>query len=311
VEGGVESGAARRASSTSNGRRNRAVMLLVGPFVVLFLAMYVAPIVYAALSSMFISQRSGLGLAAPTMMFEPMANYVRAFGDPEFVASLGRVALLGVVQVPLMLAFALVLALLIDSASARGAGFFRLASYLPYAVPGVSAALVWSFMYSRSSSPINTLLEPIAVEIPFLSQEIVLWSVANIVTWGWTGYNMIIIYSSLQSIPAETLEAAQLDGASPWRIAWSVKVPMVRSALVLTAIFSIIGSAQLYNEPAVLLPAAGGAISSTFTPIMSAQAAVAAGDYPYAAAQSVILAVAVSLISFIFFRITSRRESLS
>ncbi|MCM2416810.1 carbohydrate ABC transporter permease [Streptomyces sp. RKAG293] len=284
-------------------------MAFFGPFAVLFAAMYIAPIIYAACSSMFRVHRSGLGLSAPTKIFDPLDNYQQAFGDADFLASLRRVATFGIVQVPVMLGLALVLALLIDSRSARGKGFFRLASFVPYAVPGVSAALIWSFMYSTQSSPINNLISPAGLHIPFFGGHVVLWSVANIVTWSWTGYNMIIIYAALQSIPAEVLEACRMDGASAFRTAWSIKVPMVRSAIILTAVFSIIGSAQLFNEPAVLQPVSSGSISSTFTPIMSAQGAVNAGNYNYAAAQSVILAVLVGAISLVFFKLTGRSEN--
>lgn len=306
--GPAASRAPRKPRRPRRSFRWRAPLLFLGPFVVLFVAMNIAPIVYAFVSSLFTVKRSGLGLTAPTQVFDPFANYAHAVADPDFVASLGRVALFGVVQVPVMLGLALVLALLIDSKSARGKGFFRLSSFLPYAIPGVSAALVWSFMYSTTSSPINHLLAPLGIQLPFFDDGTVLWSVANIVTWSWTGYNMIIIYAALQSIPAEVLEAAKLDGASAFRTAWSVKIPMVRSAIILTAVFSIIGSAQLYNEPTVLQPISGGSVSSTFTPIMSAQAAVGAGNYPYAAAQSVILAVLVGVISFVFFRLTSKGD---
>ncbi|MEU7512778.1 sugar ABC transporter permease [Streptomyces sp. NPDC042898] len=299
----------RRTRETPTGRPRRlGPLLFCAPFVVLFVAMYIAPILYAAYSSLFTIRRSGLGLTAPTEVFAPLDNYARALQDGSFTASLGRVALFGVVQVPLMLGLALALALLIDSKSARGKGFFRLTSFVPYAIPGVSAALVWSFMYSSTSSPLNRLLEPLAVTVPFFDEDVVLWSVANIVTWSWAGYNMIIIYAALQSIPAEVLEAARMDGASALRIAWSVKIPAVRGALVLTTVFSIIGSAQLYNEPAVLQPVSGGSISSAFTPLMSAQSAVAAGNYPYAAAQSVLLAVAVGMVSLIFFKLTRRGD---
>lgn len=307
--------ASRRRSTPRPPGRDRArgalrgrstPLLFCTPFVVLFAAMYVAPIVYAAVSSLSVLHRSGLGLTAPTKVFDPVGNYSRVFHDPDFTAGLGRVALFAVVQVPMMLGLALGLALLIDSASARGRGFFRLTAFLPYAVPGVSAALVWSFMYSPQSSPVNHLLGWVGLHVPFYGQGTVLWSVANIVTWAWTGYNMIIIYAALQSIPAEMIEAAKMEGASALRIAWHIKIPAVRSAIVLTTVFSIIGSAQLYNEPAVLQPVSSGAVSSTFTPIMSAQAAVAAGDYPYAAAQSVVLAVLVGLISFVFFKLTNR-----
>ncbi|MFF9210009.1 MULTISPECIES: carbohydrate ABC transporter permease [unclassified Streptomyces] len=283
-------------------------LLFCAPFAVLFAAMYLAPIVYAAVSSLFTVHRSGLGLTAPAKVFDPLGNYVRALHDGAFTSSLARVALFGLVQVPVMLGLALALALLIDARSARGRGFFRMAGFLPYAVPGVSAALVWSFMYSTQSSPVNRLLRPLDVTVPFLDSHVVLWSVANIVTWSWAGYNMIIIYAALQAIPAEVLEAARMDGASALRIAWSIKIPAVRGALVLTAVFSIIGSAQLYNEPAVLQPVSGGSVTSSFTPIMSAQNAVAAGTYGYAAAQSVVLALLVGVVSFVFFRLTHRKE---
>ncbi|MFH0518541.1 carbohydrate ABC transporter permease [Streptomyces sp. M41] len=300
----------RRSSRPEQGiaRTRRTALLFCAPFGLFFLAMYVAPIVYAIVSSLYAVKRTGLGLTPPARVFEPWTNFTQAFADKAFLASLGRVALFAVVQVPLMLLLALGLALLIDSGSARGGAFFRLAAFMPYAVPGVSAALIWSFMYSRESSPINRLLEPLTVQIPFFDDGVVLWSVANIVTWSWTGYNMIIIYASLQAIPREILEAARMDGASPLRIAWSIKVPAVKSSLALTAIFSIIGSAQLYNEPAVLQPVSSGSVSSTFTPIMSAQAAVAAGNYPYAAAQSVILAALVGVLSFAFLKLTRRGE---
>ncbi|MHC3463108.1 MULTISPECIES: carbohydrate ABC transporter permease [Streptomyces] len=297
----------RRGRETALGLRT--LLLFGGPFAVLFAAMYIAPLLYATVSSLFVVKRSGLGLAPPTREFEPLHNFAQAFGDHDFLGALARVGLFAVVQVPLMLGVALGLALLLDSRSARAKGFFRLGAFLPYAIPGVSAALVWSFMYSSESSPINQLLEPLGVRIPFFASGAVLWSVANIVTWSWTGYNMIIIYSALQTIPAEVLEAAKMDGASALRIAWSVKIPAVRSSLVLTTVFSIIGSAQLFNEPAVLQPISSGAISSAFTPIMSAQAAVAAGNYPYAAAQSVVLALTVGVLSFVFFKLTSRGEN--
>lgn len=296
----------RKPGAKTNGRQGRTAALLLAPFVVIFAAMYLAPLGFAVYRSLFVLKRDGLGLTAPTLAFDPMANYLKAFADPVFIESLGRVLLFGVVQVPVMLGLSTGLALLIDSRSARAKGFFRLTSFLPYAVPGVIAALMWSFLYSGTSSPINALLEPLGIEIPFLGEDMVLWSVANIVTWGWTGYNMIIIYAALQSIPGEILEAAKIDGASAWRIAWNIKIPMVRPAIILTAVFSIIGTAQLYNEPKVLQSVSGGSIDSAFTPIMAAQAATAAQNYPYAAAMSVILAVLVGILSITFFKLTNR-----
>lgn len=301
--------AGTRKSASAAALRWRTPMLFLAPFLLLFIGMYVLPIAFAIAQSLFTLKRDGLGLTAPTLNFDPLANYARVFGDTEFTASLGRVLLFGVVQVPLMLGVALLLALLIDSKSARAKGFFRLSSFLPFAVPGVVAAVMWSFLYSPVTSPINGFLQDsFGFSIPFFSDGLALWSVANVVTWCWTGYNMLIIYSALQTIPAETLEAAKLDGASAVRMAWSIKIPMVRPAIILTTVFSIIGSAQLFNEPTVLKSISGGAITSTFTPLMAAQASVAAQNYPYAAAQSVVLAVLVGVLSWAFFRITSQGD---
>ncbi|CAM3384188.1 carbohydrate ABC transporter permease [Isoptericola cucumis] len=301
-----DSRAARRAPGRP--RTARYALWFVAPFVVLFVGVYVAPICYAIYQSLFRIERDPLGLTPPTEVLDPLFNYAAVLQDAAFVASLGRVLLFGAVQVPLMLGFALALALLIDSASARGKGFFRLASFAPYAVPTVVSALMWSFLYSPTNSPINRLLEPAGITVDFLGADLTLWSVANVVTWGWTGYNMIIIYAALQGIPGEVLEAARLDGASPWRTAWHVKVPLVRPAILLTAVFSIIGSAQLYNEPFVL-SSSTGTIGPQYTPLMAAQSSITAANYPYAAAQSVVLALGVAVLSVLFFRLTSRRSS--
>jgi len=290
-------------------RTARYAIWFVGPFVVLFLAMYVAPIGFAIYKSLFRVQRDALGLGGTQEVFDPLANYAYALGDTAFLVSIGRVLLFGVVQVPVMLVLALGIALLVDSASARWKGFFRLSSFAPYAVPTVLSALVWSFLYASSSSPINSLLDLVGLgDVNLLGENLALWAVANVVTWGWTGYNMIIIYAALQGVPGEVLEAAKLDGASAFRTAWSIKIPLVRPAILLTTIFSIIGSAQLYNEPFVLKQSTG-AIDSSFTPIMAAQASLQSANYPYAAAQSVILAVGVAVLSILFFRLTSRRAS--
>lgn len=125
--------------------------------------------------------------------------------------------LFGAVQVPVMLGLALVFALLLDSPLIRGKKFYRLAFFAPYAVPGVIAAIMWGFLYSPSLSPFSVLTS----NVDLLGSGLVLWSIANVVTWVYAGYNMLIIYSALQSIPGEIYEAARIDGpvssASPGR----------------------------------------------------------------------------------------------
>ncbi|KAB1653817.1 sugar ABC transporter permease [Pseudoclavibacter chungangensis] len=306
--GGADDGSHRRRGREAG--HARTAWLFLAPFGLLFLTMYAAPMLFALWQSLFVERRSGLGLGPATSTFDPLGNYVRAFSEGDFVGSLLRVLAFGVVQVPFMLLLALFLALLIDAKSARLKSFFRLAAFMPYAVPGVVAAIMWAFLYTPLSSPIlQGIQEATGWQVPiFADTTTSLAAVANVVTWSWAGYNMIIIYSALQTIPEELIEAAELDGAGPWKIALRIKVPMVRPALIMTCLFSIIGSAQLYNEPRVLQRVSQGAIGSEFTPIMAAQSSLAAGNYPLAAAQSVALALLVGVLSFVFLRISQRGD---
>jgi len=208
------------------------------------------------------------------------------------------------VQVPVMLGLALLFALLLDSPLVKGKRFFRLAFFVPYAVPGVIAAIMWGFLFSPNLSPFTALTK----NVDFLGADLVLWSIANVVTWVFVGYNMLIIYSSLLSIPTELYEAARLDGASQMRIAWSIKIPLVRPAILLTAVFSIIGTLQLLAEPQVFA-SFSSAVISTYTPNMTIYATASVPNASLAAAFSVVLALATFALSFTFLKITQRKDA--
>jgi multiple sugar transport system permease protein len=294
-----------RASSPAPARRGfryrRAIAIFIVPFAVLFAAFYLAPILYAVYESLLKIHRVGT-FGAPTQVFGGLSQYALVFQDTEFWSSLGRVLLFGIVQVPVMLALALILALLLDSPLVGGKKFFRLAFFAPYAVPGVIAAIMWGYLYSPSLSPFRFVTS----NVNLLGGGTVLWAVANVVTWVYVGYNMLIIYSSLLAIPTEIYEAARLDGASQWRIALSIKIPLVVPAIVLTAVFSVIGTLQLLTEPLVFRQFTS-TISSTFTPNMLVYSTSSVPNFNLAAAFSVVLAIATFILSIGFLRLTQRK----
>ncbi|MGJ5829673.1 carbohydrate ABC transporter permease [Streptomyces ossamyceticus] len=283
----------------------------LAPFAVLFLTMMVAPICYAIYQSFFTVRRAGLFGGTQSTEFTGLSNYADAFGDHDFTASIVRVVLFGCVQVPVMLVLALLLALLLDSRSARLRKTYRLTFFLPYALPGAIAALMWSFLLVKDLSPFTGPLSHLGIDVDFLSPSWVPFSIGNMITWGWTGYNMLIIYSALQTIPAEVMEAAALDGCTGWRLAWAVKIPLVRPALVLTTVFSIIGTAQLYTEPAVLVGARIPGVDPKFSPIMNSTVAMDVGGQNLAAAQSVVLAVITLVLSFGFLKYNQRKGAMA
>ena len=292
-----------RSRNGRNGAAARAPWLLLAPFLALFALTFVLPILAAIGSSFTKVTRSGLfGEAGVTSGFAGFSNYALALGDGAFIASIGRMLLFGIVQVPVMLGLALVFALLLDSPLLRGKRFFRLAFFVPYAVPGVIAAIMWGFLYSPNLSPFAVLTG----SVDFLSAELVLWAIANVVTWVFVGYNMLIIYSALLAIPADLFEAARLDGAGQLRIAWSIKIPIVRPAILMTAVFSIIGTLQLLAEPQVFA-SFSSAVTSTYTPNMTIYATSSLPNYNLAAAFSVVLALATFILSFTFLKVTQRK----
>jgi len=279
--------------------------LFVAPFALVFALVFLAPLAYSIYLSLFRDQLIG-GNA-----FVGLSNYVTAFNDPQFWDGLGRVAIFLVVQVPIMLLLALAAALAIDSARLHAAGFYRIVIFLPYAVPAVVAVLMWGYIYGDQfglTRNLNDLLGGTFVQ-PFVP-EWMLVSIGNIVTWQFVGYNMLIFYSALKTIPGELYEAASIDGAGAWRTIFSIKIPAVRGAIVIATIFSIIGSFQLFNEPNILKPLAPNTISTYFTPNMYAYNLSFAGQqYNYAATIAIIMGVITAVIAYVVQLRGSRQEA--
>ncbi|XVU21039.1 carbohydrate ABC transporter permease [Actinoplanes sp. CA-054009] len=293
--------AANKGASVSQANRG---YLFVAPFLILFLLLFLLPLAYAAYLSLFKEQLVG------GTVFTGLDNYVKAFGDDRLISGVFRVVRFFLIQVPVMLALALAAALAVDSGLLRAAKVFRLGVFVPYAVPSVVATLMWGYLYGRDYGPFAQLADKIGTAAPdFLSSGAMLGSLANVVTWEFTGYNMIILYAALRAIPADLYEAAAVDGAGAWRIAWSIKLPALRPALLLCLLFSVIGSFQLFAEPNLLQRLAPNVIDSAYTPNLYAYSlAFTSQNVNYAAAVSFLLGLVIVLASYIVLFVSSRRS---
>ncbi|MDR8414451.1 sugar ABC transporter permease [Nonomuraea sp. 3-1Str] len=290
-----QAGAPAGWRAAPRGRRAWTGWRFVGPFMVVFALVFLAPIAYSVYLSLFRTQLIG------GTTFVGAGNYLKALGDPQFWSAFGRVAIFLVVQVPIMLFLALLVALAIDSGRLYGTSFFRISVFLPYAVPSVVAALMWGFMYGTQFGLIGNLNETLGLSLPDpLSADLILASIGNIVTWEFVGYNMLILYSALRVVNPSLYEAAEMDGAGQLRIVWSIKLPALRGALLISTIFSIIGSFQLFTEPSVLKDLAPNAITTYFTPNYYAYSLSFRGQqFNYSATVAIVMGVITMVVAYV------------
>jgi multiple sugar transport system permease protein len=277
----------------------------VGPFMIVFALVFLAPIVYSLYLSLFQTKLVG------GTSFVGLDNYARALSDPQFWDGVGRVTLFLAVQVPVMLGISLLVALAIDSGRLYGRDFFRLTIFLPYAVPGVVAALMWGFMYGDRFGLVGNVNDLLGTAIPDpLASVLVLPAIGNIVTWEFVGYNMLIFYSALRVVPASLYEAAEIDGAGPWRVISAIKLPAIRGALVVATIFSIIGSFQLFNEPSILQALSPNYISTHYTPNLYAYSLSFSGQqYNYSATVAIVMGVLTMIVAYVVQLRGMRKEA--
>lgn len=282
--------------------------VLLSPAIVLLVLFLLVPIGYTVWLSLRAARVTGGGLGIRKETFVGLDNYASVLTDSAYVDGLLRMLLYGLIVVPSMLGLALLFALLLDTPRVRFATFSRIGIFLPYAVPGVIASLLWGFLYLPNVSPIRDAFEAVGLPAPdFLAAGSVLFSVANIGVWGGVGFNMIVLFTALRGLPGEMYDAARIDGANEVQIALRVKVPLIMPAIIMTGIFAMISTLQVYTEPATLLPLTD-TVSQTWVPLMTIyRDAFVNADLYSAAAASVVLALGTLVVSVAVLTLLQRR----
>lgn len=277
------------------------------PFTLLFLVSFIIPIISSIWSSLFKNKLSMGGIGPMEQVFSGFENYKDVLTSGDFWSGMLNVVEYGVIKIPLVMLSALALALILDSLAARGVKFFRLAYFLPYAIPGVVGAILWSYLYSPNLSPFVAILDFFGLPEDFFVRDAVLnISMANMTAWTFIGYNMIIFMATLKAVPSELYEAARIDGASEWQIVFKIKLPMLKNAALMTVLMSIIGTVQWFNEPTILRTMVPS-IDSNYTPMMMAYSqAFGANNMGGAAAISVVMAVVAGILAGIYAYIQYR-----
>jgi multiple sugar transport system permease protein len=274
-------------------RRDRRGLGFVVPFLAAFVLFIVAPLGYAIYTSFYTTRLIG------GTVFAGLDNYTQTLTSGLFWSGVIRVVVFGVIQITVMLAIAFFFAAIFDLGLVKFGRTFRTIFFIPFAVPIVVAALMWGFLLQPQYGPITRLAGVLGFHgVNFFSAEFMLPSIILIVIWEWTGYNMVILYTALKSVPRELVEAAILDGAPLRKIVLKVKLPMVRPAIVMLVFLNSIGASQLFVEPLVLNNYQAGVITNYYTPTYFIfNTAIGGAQYNLAAAMAVILGLVVVLIS--------------
>ncbi|NGO71515.1 carbohydrate ABC transporter permease [Streptomyces boncukensis] len=306
------SGPGRRRTPRKRTARQRelgACGALMTPFFLLLLTVFLIPVGGAVYLSFFSQDQPGLGFGPERTVFAGFRSYEAVLSDPTFLSSLATTGLYCLIYIPLIAVLALAIALLLDSGAAKLRRTAQLSLFLPHAVPGIIAAIIWLYLYTPGLSPVVDLLNKGDIDINFLGVNTVLPSIVNIAVWSNLGYNVVIFYAALQAVPREVLEASVVDGAGPVRTALQVKVPLVRPSAVMVVMFTLIWSLQLFTEP-MLLSQSTRVVDSRFTPNMYIyDAAFTRANYGLAAAASVILLVIIIALSYAVSRWSNRANT--
>jgi multiple sugar transport system permease protein len=294
-------GGARPRHSSWARRRDRRGLAFVSPFLVVFGLFMIVPLGYAVYDSLFTSRIIG------GTSFSGFSNYTQILGSGMFWSGVVRVIIFGAIQIPVMLVIAFFFATAFDLGVAKYGRLFRTIFFIPFAVPVVVAALMWGFLFEPVYGPFSHLASLFGFHnTDFLSSGLMLPSIIVIAIWEWTGYNSLILYTALRSVPREIVEAAILDDTPLWKIIVKVKLPMVRPAIVMLIFLNTIGALQLFVEPLILNNYSAGVVTLNWTPVLYIfNTSINSAQYNLGAAMAVVLGlviVAISVTSLLFRR---------
>ena len=265
---------------------------------------------YPMVRAFIISLQTGTG--ANMRFAEPIfSNYKRMMADKVFKQSIGNTFFYLIIQVPIMLVLAILLAQLLNNKDLKLKGFFRTCVFLPCATSLVSYALIFRSLFAQDGL-INSILVKLHIlesGYNFLGNSASAKIVIIIaLVWRWTGYNMVFYLSGLQNIEYSVYEAAKIDGANGWKTFWKITVPLLKPTIIMTFIMSINGTLQLFDESVNLTE--GGPANSTITMshYVYNTCFINVPNFGYASAMAFLIFIMVAVLAFINLKVGDTRD---
>ncbi|MCI6896333.1 MAG: sugar ABC transporter permease [Gemmiger formicilis] len=261
---------------------------------------------YPMVQALILSFQKGTGSAVQPAGF---ANYVRILKDATFQQCLFNTIFYFVIQVPIMLILALILAQLLNSPDIKGKGIYRTMIFLPCATSLVSYSMIFKSLFANDGL-VNRVLSTVGIPTVdwFQNAWAARWVIVIALVWRWTGYNMVFYLAGLQNIDYSIYEAARIDGASPLQQFVHLTIPLLKPTILLTAIMSTSGTLQLFDESVNLTAGGPGKATMTLTHYIYNISFVETPKFNYAAALSVFILVVVAVLSAIQMKVGDKRD---
>ena len=261
---------------------------------------------YPMVQALILSFQKGTGSAVQPAGF---ANYARILKDATFQQCLFNTIFYFVIQVPIMLILALILAQLLNSPDIKGKGIYRTMIFLPCATSLVSYSMIFKSLFANDGL-VNRVLSTVGIPTVdwFQNAWAARWVIVIALIWRWTGYNMGFYLAGLQNIDYSIYEAARIDGASPLQQFVHLTIPLLKPTILLTAIMSTSGTLQLFDESVNLTAGGPGKATMTLTHYIYNISFVETPKFNYAAALSVFILVVVAVLSAIQMKVGDKRD---
>ena len=299
----------RRKRRGTLARLDRRVSpyLLVAPFFVLFAIFGLFPLLYTG----WVSLHDWNLISGGDHPFVGLGNYIQLFTDPYFWNALvNTVGIFVIATIPQLL-MALVIAEVLNR-RLRARSFFRMGILLPFVSSVAAVAIIFKQLFGERYGLINYVIGLVGIDpIAWQTNRLASWvAIATMVDWRWTGYMALIYLAAMQAIPRVLYEAAEIDGASPWRRFWTITVPMLRPTLIFTVVIATIGGMLLVVEPMLFDPnpstATGGA-SRQFQTLQLLLYEVGFKDFEFGYAAAIgwvlfLIVIVVALLNYLLTR---------
>lgn len=267
---------------------------------IVFISLFVF---YPTVQSFITSLQSGMG---NNLSFVGFDNYTRLMGDATFKKAVGNTFLYLIVQVPVMIVLALIIATILNDPKLKFKGFFRTSIFLPCVTSLVAYSIIMKSIFA-SDGLVNRLLMAIHmisapiewVTDPFWAKILIIIAI----TWRWTGYNMIFYLSGLQNIEPSIYEAADIDGASSFKKFTKITVPLLKPIILFTSITSTIGTLQLFDEVMNITKGGPANATTTISHYIYNLCFTYTPNFGYAAAVAYVVVVMIVILSLIQFKV--------